>query len=624
MHSNPDQAKVADVFHQMGEGHAQKLLSDVGLTKESGFGATIHPALTKELTEGFKGGTAPTPLADALHNSTFDDQSPLIDAAIKHLGPDALGVKQATSFKPADVAHALSKHAAGNSDSSVAPDAFVTSHENALTMYGTEGHHTSLAKAYAAGKTANAIKSLNLGGEEGPKLQAKIHSVLAPKLTSDYKAALDTNNPHPGGLAGQIDRIAADTNAKGAALAQQNGWPEDSPAIKTWKSNYFANKVQDVVSATPQAGAGGTSTHTAPAASVPAINPVSTGTSHADISAFTDQIKNHLFSAYKSAHKGTVLSAPIQDQYDNLVAVAHHYAGENIGFSPEIGKSSKIPHDLSVAQVAKVVDESIAAHLGKPNQNVLENKILSWLQTPEGTAYAKNHTVDKSLANALASSTQTAKDIKLAPGEKVQKLAGPGKYQASKTVFDFKPLTAEEMQKSQDDYLKATGTEWNHDQVAALANYTTGAYYEVNSYLRGEDHNGKPVTDVATLTKDRIKVMQSAMRPLRQDTLLKRGTGLEQFPPHMRSFDGLKAAIGKTFKEPAFMSTTVGGEGGNFHDTAMLQIEAPAGTPAAWVRHISHNAHENEVVLAAGSHFRITHVEKDLSGNIRVHVRVVS
>lgn len=328
-----------------------------------------------------------------------------------------------------------------------------------------------------------------------------------------------------------------------------------------------------------------------------------------------------LFSAFKSAHKGSVLSHSNEEVYNNLLAVASHYAGK----SPTTGdpgySMQEYPSDLSVLQVAKAVDAKIAQAKGIENQNVLQKKMDDWSKTPAGQQYIAEHTTagqkwTDNLSGAGAGHVEAAKaglTIGDPVGQRAQKLTPSKngkapKYDATKTAADFHPITANEIIDSQTSHMAAAGTSWSPGQAESLANYTTGAYYELNGYLRGEDISGNKIDTISSLGLERIALIQNGMRPLQQDTQLKRGTGWEFVPPEFRDPIAVQKLIGKTVQDKAFMSTTVGGEHGEFTDAVQLIIEAPKGSPAAFVKQISHNAGENEAVLPAGTRFRILEV----------------
>lgn len=328
-----------------------------------------------------------------------------------------------------------------------------------------------------------------------------------------------------------------------------------------------------------------------------------------------------LFSAFKSGHKGSVLSHSNEDIYNNLLAVAQHYAGTSPTESYTSAVHTEFPADLSVLQVAKAVDLKLAKAKGMDNANVLQKKMFDWSQTPAGKQYIAEHTTagqkwTDNLSGAGVGHVEAAKAnlVNGAPvGQRSQKLTPSKngkapKYDPAKKPGEFRPLTAQEITASQQDYMDANGANWTPGQAESLANYTTGAYYELNSYLRGETSDGGAIDTISDLGLERIALIQNGMRPLQQDTLLKRGTGWEFVPPEFRNPADIQKLVGKTVQDHAFMSTTVGGEGGNFEDAVMLQIEAPTGTPAAFVKHVSHNDSENEVVLGAGTRFRIVSV----------------
>lgn len=326
-----------------------------------------------------------------------------------------------------------------------------------------------------------------------------------------------------------------------------------------------------------------------------------------------------LFSAFKSGHKGSVLSHSNEEIYNNLLAVAQHYKGKGQG-----DDFNKFPANLSVLKVAKAVDIKLAASKGVDNQNVLQKKMADWAETPSGKKYIAEHPIagDKwadGLSGQGAGSVQAAKIglVNGAPvGERAQKVVPSRngkapKFDASKSASDFKPLYAEQISQSQQDYMDESGNQWTPGETESLTNYTTGAYYELNGYLRGQDKNGNPIDNISDLGLERIALIQAGMRPLQQDTQLKRGTGWEFLPEGYRNVEGVKKLLGKTIQDHGFVSTTVGGEGGNFEDSVRLIIEAPKGTPSAWVKGISHNAQENEVVLAAGTRFRLVEIVQE-------------
>jgi hypothetical protein len=603
--------------------------------------------LTADIKAKITGTGAATPVLDAFKKAAKSgDHADLVALdkaadewhAVNSTGKPGAPEIHALAQEYSDSFDVLKKFASGKA---VTPGAgFAVIHDE-LTTQGLGNFATDTGGAMMLGRSLASMHMQRLSAELGLTSNQTqdwktggFWDVVIDGLGTEYARDLATKiDTEPLGFAADIEDFASDANKKGDALAHTNGWPLDAPAVLDWKKSYFENKV---LAAMPKSAAAKVKSAAAPApayvppvASPPGAPGVGSFTS-ATISNITEPDQHVLFSAYKSMPSGTVLSSPMSDQYDNLVAIAAHYAGQQgSGHTPSLYTSemTKFPSDLSVAQVAKVVDARIAASLGKGNANILENNIRQWLTTEEGKNYALNAKPKPELLKALTGYSAEADKIKLKPGEKVQKIPGPGKYEPGKGPSDYAPLYAHQIQKSQEDYMTASGSWWTPDQVEALANYTTGSYHEINSYLRGQDRNGNPVDTISDLGATRIKMIQAGMRPLQQDTFLRRGTGWEQFPQGFRSPDQIKKLIGKTVREPAFMSTTVGGEGGGFFDESVLMhIEAPTGTRGAWVNHISHNKSENEVVLPAGSKFKVldAYPNPDNPGQTIVRVRVVS
>lgn len=332
--------------------------------------------------------------------------------------------------------------------------------------------------------------------------------------------------------------------------------------------------------------------------------PVKLGDSGATITGVPVALKKQITSDFKGMPKGKYLADPTEDIFDNLVNLAAAHG-------PGAG-------GLSVDQVLKVIDETHAKNLGVANSGMLHAKVTDWLGTAAGKAYAETHsTPDAKVVKQLTGQLDLPEGVTLGPGEKVQKLAGPGAHDTALPASAFKAVTTYEMQKSQDQYMKAQGLKWSPSVKQSITSYTGSAYQTYNNYLRG-DVPGNPQTKQAVVN------IQSAMMPLQEHILLKRGTGWDALPKGFRSSHEAKALIGKTFQDHGFVSTTVAGESGHFSGQPLqLEIEAPAGTPAAFINSISHfKGHENELLLAAGTKFKVISVT-DKHGHTLMRVRIV-
>lgn len=161
-----------------------------------------------------------------------------------------------------------------------------------------------------------------------------------------------------------------------------------------------------------------------------------------------------------------------------------------------------------------------------------------------------------------------------------------------------------------------SGEKWTGAQKQAITAYTGSKYVEINDYLRKPDNNDPAMKKYATQ-------IQAGMRPLAHDQLLLRGSSYKIFPPGFQNIEGVKKLVGEEIADTGFVSTSIAGSGGEFTKAIKLHIEAPVGTMAAYVRSISSHPHENEMILAAGTKFRILSV--DTSGHQPVvRLRVVS
>lgn len=335
--------------------------------------------------------------------------------------------------------------------------------------------------------------------------------------------------------------------------------------------------------------------------------PVKLGDTNSTIAHVPVPLKKQITADFKAMPKGKYLADPASDIFDNLVNLAAAH-----------GKT--VPGGLSVGDVVKTIDETHSKNLGVSNAGMLEKKVTEWLQTAQGKAYAESHsTPDASVVKQLSGEIDLPPGVTLEPGQKVQKLAGPGPYDPSIPASSFKGHTSPEAQAIQDAYMQANGIKLTQAQKKAIRDYTGnghGSYTTFNAYLRGEGSG-------TTATKQAVVNIQAAMMPLQENTLLKRGTG---WPPGIASFkSNPQELVGKVFEDKGFVSSSVAGSGGHFSGQPLqLVIEAPKGTPAIFVNSISqYKNSENEMLLAAGTSFQVISVEKTSNGHTLMRVRVV-
>jgi phage portal protein BeeE len=318
-----------------------------------------------------------------------------------------------------------------------------------------------------------------------------------------------------------------------------------------------------------------------------------------------DGVKKLVFSSYKAQPHGQLLTSSTDLSYENLLALAHVY-----------GK--KVDGGLSVLQAARIVDEQLTKNQGLPNKGFLEKKLKDWLATPEGAGYVKYNTEPtQSIVDSITGEVAHSPGVKLKPGQKVPKLSGPGAYRKTLLPGAFAKHTDVQMNALQDAYLKEHGITWTPDQVAAITNYSGGGYTGMNGYLRGK-------SDASPLVKKQVADLQAAMVPVQEHALVLRGTGWDQFPEGFRQADAVEKLVGKTIVDQGFVSTSVAGVGGHFsHQPVKLEIEVPKGTPAVFLKKYSYHDSENELLLAAGTKFRVVSVSH-ANGKTHVRLRVVT
>lgn len=475
-----------------------------------------------------------------------------------------------------------------------------------------------LAVGLPAPSPAVAPVHLPAAGQKPVKLGA---SVLTGKKSTEYKhGQIIAVNPS------QEIRLVWNDGAKKYQVQAQDPAGTWQTVTSYNKSAALTNLKDDDGWYTPEPGKDFSGSHPAPTISgggtvAPVITPVSKpktkpktklapatvqriAEADAEIDKLSAAQKTALFDYFK---KGGGSSVYLSSAPDVLFAKA-------IKAQEEFNKQHNT--HLTPLAVIRHADAATAAKLGVGNSKAYETKIADWLKTPKGA---------KTAASILA-------DAKMTPADKVA--AAAAKAAASKAALDTKlvELTAVKVSKPQ---IAAPGTTfsvisvdqanaightmtdndpWTAAGRAALKKYTGEYYQELNSALRG-----KTAPTVQNL-KDAVN-MQKSMRPLPQDMVLHRG--LSAVPGILPGdINEYKALIGKEFVDNGFTSSSVGGKAA-FGGKIRLSIEAPKGTPAAWVAPVSGHS-EREMLLASGSKFRILEATMAPDGyTIDVKVRVV-
>lgn len=180
---------------------------------------------------------------------------------------------------------------------------------------------------------------------------------------------------------------------------------------------------------------------------------------------------------------------------------------------------------------------------------------------------------------------------------------------------------------SNDDAIAYGREHWDgiHDELTptqrdAVYDYTREnpgssgiTYREINDALR----KGPPYPPYL---QDHIRGIDESLsaRPLFEDVQVTRGTDISHWP-----FDP-ESVAGRIVTEDSYMSTSLGGPAASFATKdAILHLDVPKGTPAAWVENLSaFGAGERELLLGRGLQWRGARVE-NINGQWHVYGEVL-
>jgi len=156
------------------------------------------------------------------------------------------------------------------------------------------------------------------------------------------------------------------------------------------------------------------------------------------------------------------------------------------------------------------------------------------------------------------------------------------------------------------------------DDVSLLRRYSGSWYQSYNAVLRGEAIPGASAELLAGITKqaNRLSEVLSSTeitKPISvQRKIFKRNIA--------KAFgeEDLNKLVGKVVTDKGAMSTTItkGGASGfkPLSGDVLLDIDCPKGTKGGWLKPVSSNKNENEVLLAPGTKLLVTGVTKDKNG----------
>lgn len=173
---------------------------------------------------------------------------------------------------------------------------------------------------------------------------------------------------------------------------------------------------------------------------------------------------------------------------------------------------------------------------------------------------------------------------------------------------DFARASPAEMDALQQEMLDAEP--WTAEERAGLETYTSGAYKRMNGCLRQTAECTPQVeTNNAHAT--------AGMRPLPRGVTTFRGAQLNALG--VSSHEELESMVGAVVRDPGFSSSSIDsgvaerfaqstGFGASASRRVLMQIETPAGAPAAYVEDITENPDEYELVMPPSTRFEILEV----------------
>lgn len=168
--------------------------------------------------------------------------------------------------------------------------------------------------------------------------------------------------------------------------------------------------------------------------------------------------------------------------------------------------------------------------------------------------------------------------------------------------------------KGSEDFVKAELTaekdaQWdklslNKKEIDSVHTYTTNAFGEINKHLRSNESTTKE-------NKDHIENLKSVMEKstLSEGMQLFRGSTTEALQGMFGTSDPkeLKSLVGKTVHDKAFVSTTVNEK--TLSGNVTFKIKAAAGSKGLIIDGESKFPNENEILLPAGSKFKIASIK---------------
>lgn len=269
---------------------------------------------------------------------------------------------------------------------------------------------------------------------------------------------------------------------------------------------------------------------------------------------------------------------------------AQFTAGHPLGFTSGeflAAQAAAVAHnnDMSPAEVLEIADRIGAT---QPPWMAVSPKVSDYID--QGGSFPDHSTAGDERVE-LPLPTRTAR-TSIDPAEESAAASASVGFE---TGSEFPRLTLRQADAMQNAMFDRSGF-WNPREQEALRAYSSGGYLNVNNCLRF----GTSCSDSTAATTDAVR---ESMRPLPQPLSAFRGVDLEALG--VSDVGELEGLVGATLNDPGFTSTSVS-PATSFDKDVRLQIDVPAGVLGAYIRSVSNTSRENELLLDAGSSFRIT------------------
>lgn len=330
----------------------------------------------------------------------------------------------------------------------------------------------------------------------------------------------------------------------------------------------------------PKVGTGKKASSTAPmAAALPDATTILTS-GPTDISGFDQAFKTAVHDAAKA--KNLYFNDTPEKKFKTLKQVA-------------------IANGISVAQAIIIMDEVSSAKFNVPNTNAYESAIVSWLQTPEGSAIAQGLPLPK---GALPPTPSYSLISQIDSASIVEPKSETDKY-------SYPVISLADGNEMWEEMIK--GAPLTSESTSAILTYSGSSYGSINGYLY------KPKTSSSVEPKT-VTHIQQGMRKSTKPIVVHRGVGMQAFG--LSHGDDPSSLLGTTVLQPGFQSTSYGGKAA-FDGAIQFIVEAPPGTPMVFMSgKLSGLGHsEREILLAAGLYYEILEVKKSTTPGHQWDVR---